>query len=134
MMNHTDALHSDLTRRIIGLAFRVHNKLGPGLPEHIYGNAFAIELRKNKIPFQRGAPLSVWYEGENVGDFAADFICATEVIVELKAIQDLTEGHEGQLTTYLVAGKRPVGLLINFGSTKVDVVRKVKSEFAKKAG
>jgi len=134
MMRHDDALHADLTHRIIGLAFRVHNKLGPGLPEHVYGNAMAIEFRRNHIRFEREAPLAVWYESEKVGDFLADFVCESQVIVEIKAIQALTESHQAQLTAYLAAGKKPVGLLLNFGGLKVEVVRKVRSEFAKSAG
>ncbi|MCC6738917.1 MAG: GxxExxY protein [Planctomycetia bacterium] len=133
-MRHTDALHSDLTRRIIGFAFRVHNRLGPGLPEVVYGNALAIELRKAGIPFRREVPLEVCYEGESVGTFAADFVCVDGVILELKAVQQLTPPHEAQLLTYLVAGRMPVGLLLNFGGLKVEVVRKVRSEFGARAG
>ncbi len=133
-MNHTDALLTDLTQRIIRCAFRVHNTLGPGLPEHVYGNALAIEFRKAGIACAREAPLAVWYDGEKVGDFAADFVCASEVIVELKAVQEVTEGHGAQLCTYLTAGRKPVGLLLNFGGRKAEIVPKVKSEFARKTG
>ena len=61
-----------------------------------------------------------------MGDFIADVLVNDTVILELKSVRKLVEAHEVQLVNYLVATGKPVGLLINFGKTKVAVKRKVK--------
>ena len=70
--------------------------------------------------------INVFYENELVGEFLADIIVADTVIIELKAIRQLAKAHEVQLVNYLVATRKPVGLLINFGEDKVDVKRKLR--------
>lgn len=126
----TENLHANLTHRIIGCAFRVHNNLGPGLPEQIYKKSLAIAFRKSGIRFIREAPLRVLYEGEFAGEVFADFLCEGEVLVEAKAVKALDEAHEAQLRGYQIIGRKPVGLLLNFGWIKVEVSRRIRSEFA----
>ncbi len=71
-------------------------------------------------------PITVYYENEIVGEFVADIVVDDEIILELKSVRRIVEAHEVQLVNYLVATGKPVGLLINFGETRVEVKRKVK--------
>lgn len=114
---------NDGTYEVIGAAMRVHAELGPGLLEVVYQRSLAIELRKRGIPHVRERPVPVWYEGENVGTFRADFDCYDRVLVELKALPYVGEAGVNQLSHYLTATGRPVGLLLNFGTRSLQVNR-----------
>ena len=116
----------DITREIIGCAYRVYNKMGFGFLESVYEKCLVIELHKTGLKVESQKSIPVRYEGENVGDFAADLVVEGKVIVELKSVQRLIKAHEIQLVNYLVATGLPVGLLINFGESKVEVKRKLR--------
>jgi len=118
-----DFKHTDVTERIIGAAYEVHNVLGFGFLEKVYENALAIELREQGLSVQQQEPVQVFYKGHLVGDYVADLIVEDKVIVELKAVKLLDKAHEVQLVNYLKAGGIEVGLLLNFGSS-VKVTRK----------
>jgi GxxExxY protein len=118
--------YKDLTEKIIGCAYRVYNKMGFGYLESVYEKCMLIELRKAGFDIESQKPIRIQYEGEVVGDFIADILVNDTVILELKSVRKLVEAHEVQLVNYLVATGKPVGLLINFGETKVAVKRKVK--------
>jgi len=114
-----------LTKIIIGCAFKVHNALGPGFLEKVYENALRIELTKQGLKVRQQEPIRVHYDGQVVGDFIADLWVEDRVIVELKAVQTLAKVHEVQLVNYLTATGIDIGLLINFGSS-VQVKRKYR--------
>lgn len=118
--------HEELTKAIIGAAYKVHDTLGAGFLEKVYENAMAIALRKMGISVSAQYPITVWYEEENVGDFVADLLVEGTIIVELKAVEILRPIHEVQVVNYLNATKLEVGLLINFG-TSVEVKRKYRT-------
>jgi GxxExxY protein len=118
--------HKELTEKIIGCAYRVYNKMGFGYLESVYEKCMLIELRKAGFDIESQKPIRVQYDGEVVGDFIADILVNDTVILELKSVRKLVEAHEVQLVNYLVATEKPVGLLINFGQTRVAVKRKVK--------
>lgn len=118
--------HEELTRRIIGCAYKVFNALGHGFLESVYENAMLIELRKAELPTENQFPIKVFYDGQVVGKFEADLFVAGAVIVELKAVSALLRAHEVQLVNYLKATGIDVGLLINFGEQKVEVRRKLR--------
>ena len=118
--------YKDLTEKIIGCAYRVYNKMGFGYLESVYEKCMLIELRKAGFDIESQKPIRVQYDGEVVGDFIADILVNDTVLLELKSVRKLVEAHEVQLVNYLVATGKPVGLLINFGKTKVGVKRKVK--------
>jgi GxxExxY protein len=118
--------YGELTEKIIGLAFKVYNKMGFGFLESVYQNALLIELRKAGINAEKKKPIIVYYEGENVGEFEADVLVEDAIILELKSVRQLAKAHEVQLVNYLVATGKDVGLLLNFGEEKVDVKRKVR--------
>lgn len=116
-------IEDKLTYKIIGCARTVHNTLGNGLQEVIYQRCLAIELGKNNIEFVREQELPIFYEDIQVGTRKTHFIVLGEVMVELKAIIKLEEVHLAQALNYLTAYQIEKGLLINFGSTSLEVKR-----------
>jgi len=124
MMYMGNFKHQDITEKIIGAAYNVHNNLGSGFLEKVYQNSLAIELRSLDFLFDMEKPIKVYYRGEIVGDYIADIIIDGKVILEIKAIKELSSIHEVQLVNYLKATGIEVGLLINFGKS-VQIKRRV---------
>lgn len=118
--------YEELTRRVIGCAYAVYNRMGFGFMESVYEKCLLIELARAGIPAVAQVPILVEYEGHPVGEFVADILVDDAVIVEVKSVRALTEAHEVQLVNYLVATGKPVGLLLNFGPDKVHVKRKLR--------
>jgi GxxExxY protein len=116
---------NNLTHTIIGCAYKVHNVLGSGFLEKVYENALKIELDKLHIVAQQQKELPVWYEGIAVGLYYPDLWIDDKLIIEVKAVQNLSTAHELQLVHYLTATHIDNGLLINFGSA-VEVRRKFR--------
>ncbi len=108
-------LHSAITHEIIGAFYACYNALGWGYPESIYANALPIFLRRRGMRFEREVALRVTLDGVVLGEFRADLVVADKVIVELKACERLTGGHESQLISYLKASQYELGILLNFG-------------------
>ena len=122
---------NNLTHRIIGFAFKIHNTLGAGFIESVYENALKLELNKIGISALQQEELDVFYEGQVVGHFKPDLWIPKILIIEVKALQALSKAHEVQLVNYLTATHIDDGLLINFGSS-VEVKRKFR-EFKPKS-
>lgn len=114
-----------LTEKIIGCAYRVYNRMGFGFLESVYEKCMLIELNKAGLNADSQKPIKVYYDNEIVGDFVADIIVNDTIILELKSVRRIIRAHEVQLVNYLVATRKPVGLLLNFSERKVDVKRKV---------
>ena len=114
------------TFAIIGAAMEVHRELGHGFLEAVYQEALAIELTARKIPFQREVPLSVAYKGQKLAcSYRADFVCYENVLVELKAISQLTGADEAQVINEMKATGMQRALLINFGAPSLEYKRRV---------
>lgn len=113
--------YREITEKIIGCAFAVYNQMGSDYLESVYERCMLIELRKAGLCANSQQKIKVFYDNQIVGEFKAD------IIVELKAVSQITKIHEAQLVNYPVSTGKNVGLLINFGSEKVQVRRKVKS-------
>ena len=106
--------------QIIGAAMAVHNELGSGMREIVYGDALEIEFKLRGIPFQREQIFNVFYKGvELQHKFKCDFICFKNIIVELKAEKGLTDIDCSQIINYLKITKCPLGILINFGESSL---------------
>jgi GxxExxY protein len=114
----------NLTEKIIGAAFQVHNRLGQRFQEKVYENALAEELRTNGLRVEQQKPLTVMYGGKPVGDFITNLLIEGNVLVELKANKTIDRSHENQLLNYLKSSGIEVGLLINFGES-VQIRRKI---------
>lgn len=115
----------DLTHKIIGCAYKVHNALGQGFLEKVYENSLRIELEKLGLRVKQKEPINVTYDGRVVGVYYADLWVNDRVIIELKAVQTLVKQHEAQLVNYLAATGIDCGLLLNFGPS-VQVKRKFR--------
>jgi GxxExxY protein len=110
-------LFRDESYKIIGAAIAVHSQLGSGFLESVYQEALEYELRKRQIPFKSQASLPVYYSGQLLEkSFIADFVCYNEIIVEIKALDRLTNREYAQVINYLKASKLRLGYLLNFGS------------------
>ena len=124
-----DLLYKEEAYRIIGACMEVHRELGCGFLEPVYQEALEKELTIQKIPFNREVELPVYYKNEKLTKFyKADFLCFEKIIVELKALSDLTTQHESQVLNYLKATNLQLGLLINFGQKSLKYKRIVKTQ------
>ncbi len=116
--------HKEETYRIIGACMEVHRELGCGFLEAVYQEALSIVLDDHSIPFQREKALDINFRGKIlIKKYVADFICFDKVILELKASDALTDKDIAQVLNYLKATGLKIGLLINFGTTKLQYKR-----------
>ena len=115
-------LYGDLTQKVIGAAFDVHNSLGKGLNEKVYENALSVRLRDLGLSVEQQKVLPVYFDNHKVGEQIVDLVVDERVIVETKAVDRLLKNHEAQLLGYLKNTQFQLGLLINFG-TRVQFKR-----------
>jgi GxxExxY protein len=101
----------------------VHKALGPGFLEIIYLNALLIELKKLGLLCESEKEIRILYEGNLVGMHKIDLLVEGEIIVELKAVEDLNKKHYAQIRSYFKALNKPLGLLVNFSGYKLDARR-----------
>ena len=112
------------TYAIIGAAMKVHAELGRGFLESVYQEALEIELRDRQIPCVREVNIPVFYRGRKLESFfVADFICFRDIILELKALSEMTGKEKSQVINYLKATGFQRALLINFGKPSLDYER-----------
>ena len=104
--------------------FEVRVNLGPGYLESVYQNALMIELRDRGIFAEKEIAIPVNYKGEPVGDFRADILVDRKVIIELKAVREISPLHEAQLVNYLEATGLDYGYLINYSGDKFRIALK----------
>ena len=116
---------NDLTYQINGAVFEVSRTLGAGFLEKVYENALMVELRKRGLKAESQVPIKVFYKDEIVGEYFADILVQDTVIVELKAVENLSKLHEAQVLNYLKATGIQVGLLVNFKHPKAEIKRMV---------
>ena len=122
-MAENDLLYAYLTRKIIGSAMEVHTNLGCGFLESVYEEALAVEFGLHNITFERQRSIDVLYKGVPVKQFVCDFLVEDKVLVELKAIKQLTAVEEAQVLNYLKATDIELGLLLNFGASSLKYKR-----------
>ena len=122
-MAKVETPHDDLTYKIIGLAMKVHNELGPGLPEEAYQKAMAILLAEEGAHCDYEFAIEITFRGRVVSRFELDLVVDQKVILELKAVAALAPVHEQQTLTYLAASGLEVALLINFGASRLEYKR-----------
>ncbi|MDD5207319.1 MAG: GxxExxY protein [Desulfobacterales bacterium] len=118
--------HEKVTETVIGCAYRVYNRMGFGFLESVYEKCMLIELSRAGLSVETQKPISVYYDDQLVGEFIADIVVNDSVILELKSVKRIVQAHEVQLVNYLVATGKPIGLILNFAETKVEVKRKFR--------
>jgi GxxExxY protein len=112
------------TYKIIGAARIVHKELGCGFLEAIYQEALEREFVDQNIPFTAQSSVGILYKGKPLNKtYQPDFICYDEIIVEIKALSNLSSLEEAQLSNYLKATNLRIGLLINFGNKSLEYKR-----------
>jgi len=112
-----------ISERVIRCAFEVSNTLGSGFLEKVYENALCVELSRAGIPYCRQPQYQIRYKNEIVGHYTADLVVADKLLIELKALSALNKEHDAQVINYLKASRLSVGLLLNFGTSRIGVKR-----------
>ena len=123
-----EVIHVDVSSRVIGAAIEVHRELGPGLLESAYEECLCYELSQAGLAFERQLTLPVQYKRIRLDcGYRADLVVQGVVLLELKAVSEVTDVHIAQLMTYLRISRIRVGLLINFNaaSIKAGIIRRV---------
>ena len=114
-------IFKDEVYQIVGAAMEVSNHLGCGFLEAVYQEALEIEFTERLIPYEPQKRITISYKTRVLNkEYMADFLCYDRIIVEIKAIKAITEIEEAQLLNYLKATNLPLGLIINFGSKKLE--------------
>lgn len=121
--------YSDLTQKIIGCAMEVHNTLGNGFQEVIYQRALEIELKEAGLHYAREFDMPVMYKKIQIGNRRVDFLIENKISCELKAVIELEKVHLAQAINYLEAYNLEIGLLLNFGNTRLQFHRLENNKF-----
>lgn len=110
--------------KIIGLCMEVHKILGKGHSEKVYGDALEYEFKKNKVSYSRESKFNIEYKDIILPSYYfADFVVFDEIILEIKAIQELSSSEIKQTLNYLAASQNRLGLLVNFGEDSLKYRR-----------
>jgi GxxExxY protein len=116
-----------ITEKVIGAAYKVANVLGCGFLEKVYENALAYELRKQGLHVEQQKTIDVYYDGVHVGYYVSDLFVEHQLPVELKVAKALDEAHFAQALNFLKSSGFKVGLLLNFGTSKIGIKRVVNN-------
>lgn len=120
-----DLIYKDLSYKIVGCFYEVYNRIGPGFKESIYQKALAIEFDVKKIPYEIEKRIPIKYRDNIVGYYTPDFIVDKKIIIEIKAIEIMSNLYEVQLYYYLKGTDDKLGYIVNFGGSKIDIRRRV---------
>ena len=118
-------LYRDLSFKIIGALFKVHNLLGNSLDEQYYQRALGKEFDTQKIKYEKEFPVDIQYEGSPIGKHRLDFLIENKIILETKTIPAITDKSVTQLIAYLKSTGIRVGILANFRSERLSYRRLV---------
>jgi len=109
---------------IIGCAMETHKELGCGFLEAVYQEALSIVFQQNEIPFLQEVFLDINFRGQTLRKkYKADFVCFDNIIVEIKAVDNIISEHIAQVLNYLKATNNKVGLILNFGTHSLQYKR-----------
>jgi len=119
-----DLIYKEESYNVIGACFEVHKELGNGFLEAVYQEALEIELRIQKIPFEREKTQYIYYKEKRLNKrYVPDFVCYDKIIVEIKALSQMSSDAESQVLNYLKTTGYKVGILVNFGKQSLDYKR-----------
>jgi len=113
-------IHRELSGKVLGAAFTVHNVLGPGLLESAHEGALCVEFKHLGLSVERQPVFPLSHRGEYIGAYVADLVVKSTIILELKAVKALSAVMEAQIINYLKLSRLPVGYLLNFANTRVE--------------
>jgi GxxExxY protein len=124
--NHEKLLYKDESFAIQGAVFEVYREMGSGFLEAVYQECLEREFHRAGVSFRSNVALELFYKGESlVLQYKPDFICYDKIIVELKAVKDLTPEHRAQVFNYLKATGMRLGILVNFGHYPKATVERI---------
>src|SRR3989344_3412133 len=126
----TKLIYPDLSYKIMGVLFKVHNQIGEVRQEKHYQKALEIELRNQKITFEREKKTIFKYEGEKIGDYFVDFVIDGKVLLELKAKDFYSSKDINQVISYLKNLGLRLGILVNFRSDKLRYKRIINPDIS----
>lgn len=115
--------YKDLTYKLIGALFKVHNFLGNSLSEKYYQRALSCEFKDLKLKFKQEIPVELKYGNESIGEHRLDFIIEDKVILEIKTLPQITNKSLTQLLAYLKSTGLRVGILANFRTERLSYRR-----------
>ena len=109
---------------VIGALYEVHRELGPGLNEYVYQEGLEMQLEEEGIGFEREKEFTPIYHTRTMNaKYRLDFVCMSEIIVECKSVEKLTQNHRAQLFNYMRLTKLPIGILVNFSHKSAEIER-----------
>jgi len=114
---------NELSGKVLGSCFEVANELGVGFLESVYEKALLYALKEKELNAESQVPVKVGFRGYDVGIFYADIMVENCLIIELKAVKALVPEHNAQVLNYLKATGIEAGLLVNFGTSKLEYRR-----------
>ena len=120
-------VYEELSYQIRGALYEVYNALGTGFREETYELAVVAELDQRGIPVKREVDFEIKYKGKVIDLYRADIIVDGKVILELKVVDELHPRHNAQLLSYLKASGLQLGLVVNFGKERVQIVRQANT-------
>ena len=114
-------LYKNENYKLVGLCMEIHRILGSGLLEVVYKDALEYELQQNKIPYTREKEYPVYYKGKLLPhQFYADFVVYDNIIVEVKALNEISKEHIAQTINYIKLARGKLGVIINFGTAELQ--------------
>ncbi len=120
-----DILYKELSYKIVGLAMEVHRELGYGFLEKVYENALVILLEENNIKVEQQKQIIIEFHEKEIGNYISDLLVEDKIIIELKVATKIKGVHKAQVANYLKATGKKLGIIINFGSEKLEFERVV---------
>jgi GxxExxY protein len=120
--------YRDITEKIIGCAMKVHQKMKNGYNEIIYQRCLSIEFTRIGLKFLEEVEMPIYYDEFLVGKRKVDFLIENKIVVEIKAVSELTDAHLSQAINYLEIHKMETGLIINFGYKSLQFRRLINQQ------
>jgi len=121
-------IYPELSYKIMGVLFKVHNDLGPSYTEKQYQKAIESQFKKNNIKYKKEKIIQLPYEDEKIGDFYADFVVEDKIILEIKTVKFLRVQDVKQVLKYLEALNLKLGLLVNFRKQRPQYKRIINNK------
>jgi len=122
-MDTNKLIYPELSYQIMGMLFQVHNELGNKYQEKYYQRAVELELKKNKINFQKEVLVDLMYNGEKIGKYFLDFLIENKIVLELKTIDRFKISDYKQVSAYLKSKDIKLGILANFRTEQLTFKR-----------
>ncbi len=113
--------HKELHNLVVASALEVHKNMGLGFEEQAYSKALAVEFDLRAIPYESHRKVTLDYKGKVAGTYVLQFVVDDRIVVILKADAEIGEMDEAQIRTYLKVSKLPVGIILDFGSTELEI-------------